>query len=61
MIPEIRTDEAPMTGSTDVVEGCDLQYQPPDRTPDQLDGLRVLVLGLGRHGGGTDEPQALDG
>lgn len=54
MIPEIQTDEAPMTGSTDVVEGCDLQFQPPDRTPDQLDGLRVLVLGLGRHGGGTD-------
>ncbi|MGE4602159.1 MAG: Mur ligase family protein, partial [Planctomycetota bacterium] len=43
-----------MTGSTDIVEGCDLQFQPPDRTPDQLDGLRVLVLGLGRHGGGTD-------
>ncbi|MDE0959174.1 MAG: UDP-N-acetylmuramoyl-L-alanine--D-glutamate ligase [Planctomycetota bacterium] len=38
--------------STELV--TDLQFQPPDREPHQLEGLRVLVLGLGRHRGGTD-------
>ena len=37
----------------------DLSFQPPDREPDQLEGLRVLVLGLGRHGGGTELVQFL--
>ncbi|MBT5737198.1 MAG: UDP-N-acetylmuramoyl-L-alanine--D-glutamate ligase [Planctomycetes bacterium] len=37
----------------------DLSFQPPDREPDQLEGLKVLVLGLGRHGGGTGLVQFL--
>jgi len=32
----------------------DLDFLGPDRDTDQLEGLRVLVLGLGTHGGGTD-------
>jgi len=31
-----------------------LDFLGPDRGPDQLEGLKVLVLGLGTHGGGTD-------
>ena len=50
----ILPDENPMTETSAVAESWDLQFQPPDRTSDQLSGLRVLVLGLGSHGGGTD-------
>jgi len=32
----------------------ELEFMGPDRDPDQLAGLQVLVLGLGTHGGGTD-------
>ena len=35
-------------------EITDLNFGSPDRNPDQLEGLRVLVVGLGRHGGGTE-------
>ena len=35
-------------------EITDLKFGSPDRNPDQLEGLRVLVVGLGRHGGGTE-------
>ncbi|MEE2857943.1 MAG: UDP-N-acetylmuramoyl-L-alanine--D-glutamate ligase [Planctomycetota bacterium] len=35
-------------------EITDLKFGSPDRNPDQLEGLRVLVVGLGRHDGGTD-------
>ncbi len=44
MIPPKIPDESPMS----------LLFHSPDRNHDQLEGLRVLVLGLGRHGGGTD-------
>ena len=41
-----------MTSSTIRFE--ELEFLGPDRGRDQLSGLKVLVLGLGTHGGGTD-------
>ena len=41
-----------MTSSATQFE--ELEFMGPDRDPDQLAGLQVLVLGLGTHGGGTD-------
>ena len=29
-------------------------FEVPDRNPGQLEGLNILVLGLGVHGGGTE-------
>ena len=37
----------------------ELEFQGPDRGIDELTDLRVLVLGLGTHGGGTDLIQFL--
>lgn len=37
----------------------ELEFQGPDRGIDELTGLRILVLGLGTHGGGTDLIQFL--
>lgn len=51
---KILPDEDPMTAISGISESFDLQFQPPDRTPDQLEDLRILVVGLGRHGGGID-------
>jgi len=36
-----------------VIAPSALVFSPPDRTPDRLEGLRVLVFGLGGFGGGA--------
>ncbi len=50
MTPSTPLDEADLTSS--ITE--DLCFLPPDREADQLTGLKILVVGLGTHGGGTD-------
>lgn len=54
MILKILPDENPMTETSEPSKGFDLKFLSPDRTPDQLAELRILVVGLGNHGGGTD-------
>ncbi len=50
MTPSTPLDEADLTSSI----ADDLCFLPPDREADQLTGLKILVVGLGTHGGGTD-------